>query len=131
MKILVVDDVDYIRKSVTKVLTDNRFDCDSCANGKEAIEKLDQTKYDLIVTDLVMPEIDGFEFIDLIRNHQNASIARTPILAISGGSKTIDSETALKSIQQRVDGLLQKPFSKSDLIEAMTKIIGRSRRGLD
>jgi CheY-like chemotaxis protein len=127
MKILIVDDVDYIRKSVTKVLTDNQFDCDSCANGKEALEKLDEQKYDLIITDLVMPEVDGFEFIDRIRNHQNSSVSRTPVLAISGGSKTIDSQTALTSIKQSADGLLQKPFSKTDLIEAVAKIIGRTK----
>ena len=128
MKILVVDDVDYIRKSVTKVLSDNSFICDSSANGSEALQKLDEKKYDLIITDLVMPDMDGFEFLDHIRNHKNAEISRTPVLAISGGSKTIDSETALKSIKDNVDGLLQKPFSKSDLLASITKIIGNTRR---
>ena len=128
MKILVVDDVDYIRKSVTKVLSDNSFICDSCSNGREALQKLAEKKYDLIVTDIVMPDMDGFEFLDELRNHKSAEVSRTPVLAISGGSKTIDSDTALKSVESQVNGLLQKPFSKADLLKSIAKVIGNSKR---
>lgn len=126
MKVLIVDDVDYIRKSISKVLEGSSFTCDVCGNGREAIEKLGIKSYDLIISDIMMPDMDGFEFMDYLRE-QTSAISQTPVLAISGGSKTIDSELALKLINEKADAVLQKPFSKSELIEAVTKLIGKSK----
>ena len=67
-KILIVDDVDYIRKSITKVLGDNGFECEMCKNGKEAVERVQENGYDLIITDMMMPEMDGFEFMEFLRS---------------------------------------------------------------
>jgi len=126
MNVLVIDDVDYIRKSISKVLDDNGFKCDSCENGKAALEKINEKKYDIIITDIMMPDMDGFEFLDKLRETKG-EVARTPVLAISGGSKTIDSDLALKMINEKANGILQKPFSKSDLLEAIAKVVGNSR----
>lgn len=126
MKVLVVDDVDYIRKSISKVLEDNNFQCDSCSNGKQAIEHMSAKTYDLIITDIMMPDMDGFEFLDYIRDGKEPQ-NRIPVLAISGGSRTIDSDLALKMIKEKSDGILQKPFARSDLLDAITRIIGNER----
>lgn len=130
MKILIVDDVDYIRKSISKVLDGNGFFCDVAENGKQAIDKLSQSSvtYDLIITDIMMPDMDGFEFLDYIRE-QPGKLGKTPVLAISGGSKTIDSELALKLINDKADLILQKPFAKSALFEAITKVMGNDKLG--
>lgn len=128
MKILIIDDVDYIRKSITKVLGDNGFQCDSCENGALALEKVQAKPYDLIITDIMMPNMDGFEFMDNLRE-MKGDVSRTPVLAISGGSKTIDSDLALKMINEKANGILQKPFSKSDLLDAIAKVIGKSKLG--
>jgi len=126
MKVLIVDDVDYIRKSLSKVLEESSFNCDTCANGREAIEKLEIKSYDLIITDIMMPDMDGFEFMDYIRD-QSGGLSKIPVLAISGGSKTIDSDLALKMINEKADAILQKPFSKSDLMDAVVKLMGKSK----
>ena len=127
MKILIVDDVDYIRKSLSKVLKDNKFDCDLAENGRIATEKLEQNSYDLVITDIMMPDIDGFEFVDFIRDHANTAISRMLILVISGGSKTVNSDLALSMLEEKADGILQKPFSKAQLLEALENAIGHDR----
>ncbi len=127
MKILIVDDVDYIRKSISKVLEDNGFTCVACDGGVSAIENLKNNKYDLIITDIMMPDMDGFEFLDYIRD-QAGDVGKTPVLAISGGSKTIDSDMALKMINEKANAILQKPFAKSDLIQAIAKVMGNNKR---
>lgn len=126
MKVLIVDDVDYIRKSISKVLDDSGFECTSCENGKVAIEMVGQNSYGLIITDIMMPEADGFEFLDFLYEKENGKV-RTPVLAISGGSKTINSDLALKMIIEKANAVLQKPFAKAELMSAIAKVIGQDK----
>ena len=126
MKVLIVDDVDYIRKSIVKVLEENGFKCEMAENGKVAVDKLKDNEYELIITDIMMPDMDGFEFLDHIRE-QKGKGADVPVLAISGGSKTINSDIALKIIKEKANGILQKPFAKQDLLDAIAKIVGQSK----
>jgi CheY-like chemotaxis protein len=125
-KILIVDDVDYIRKSLTKVLEESGFDCDSVENGAIACEKLKTKEYDLIITDIMMPDMDGFEFLDYIRD-QAPPLGKIPILAISGGSKTINSDMALQLVNEKANMILQKPFAKADIVNAVTKVLGNAK----
>lgn len=125
-KALIVDDVDYIRKSISRVLESNGFECDICSNGKEAIEKAGNNEYDLIITDIMMPEADGYEFLDFIRS-QNEPKNQTPVLAISGGDKTINSDIALGTINEKADAVLPKPFAKADLLNAIAKVMGNDK----
>lgn len=126
-KVLIVDDVDYIRKSISRVLEDSEFTCDTCENGKIAIEKIQTTQYDLIITDIMMPEVDGFEFLEFLRS-QPEPLKSTPVLAISGGSKTINSDMALNMLNEQANEILQKPFAKSDLLNAVARVMGNGKR---
>lgn len=123
-KVLIVDDVDYIRKSISRVLSDNGFDCDVCENGKFACELVQSDNYDLIITDMMMPEMDGFEFMEFLRALP-APKNKTPVLAISGGSKTINSEMALSMVNENANGILQKPFGKEDLLKSIHQVLNR------
>ena len=126
MKALIVDDVDYIRKSISKVLSGQGFECEVAENGRVASDLIQTKKYDLIITDIMMPDMDGFEFLDFLRD-QAGEISKIPVMAISGGSKTIDSDLALKMMKEKADLILQKPFSKLELLGAVTKLIGSEK----
>lgn len=126
INVLIVDDVDYIRKSISRLLELNKFDCDSASNGKEAMEMIVKKEYGLIITDIMMPEADGYEFMDFLRA-QHDPLCRTPVLAISGGDKTINSDLALQIMKEKADGVLQKPFGKDDLMKAIAKVLGNQR----
>lgn len=124
--VLIVDDVDYIRKSIARVLEHNGFVCDVCSDGQKAIERVKEHRYDLIITDIMMPEADGYEFMDFLRTLPG-NRSNTPVLAISGGDKTINADIALEIIQKNANGVLSKPFAKTDLLNAVAKVIGRDK----
>lgn len=125
-KVLILDDVDYIRKSISRVMEMNGFECDVCENGRLGIEKVKENTYDLIITDIMMPEVDGYEFLDFLRTLDSEK-AKTPVLAISGGDKTINSDIALGTIDEKADAVLSKPFAKADLLNAVAKVMGNER----
>jgi two-component system response regulator CpxR len=124
--ILVIDDVDYIRKSIKRVLESNGFQCDTCENGQQGITKVSEKSYDLIITDIMMPEADGYEFLDYLRALPDPN-NKTPVLAISGGDKTINSDIALSIINEKADAILPKPFAKDDLLGAVANLLGQER----
>ena len=66
-KILVVDDEDIIRESLSYILIKEKYDVDEAANGKIASEMLKEKSYDLVITDLEMPEMKGIELLEEIK----------------------------------------------------------------
>jgi CheY-like chemotaxis protein len=87
IKILVVEDIALNQLLMKTLLEDFGFECDISANGKLAIEKLNTKTYDLILMDLQMPEMNGFEATDYIRNIKKSQI---PIIALTADVTTVD-----------------------------------------
>ncbi len=87
IKILVVEDIALNQLLMKTLLDDFGFECDIVANGKLAIEKLKNKSYDIILMDLQMPEMNGFEATEYIRNKMNSKI---PIIALTADVTTVD-----------------------------------------
>ena len=87
IKVLVVEDIALNQLLMKTLLDDFGFDRDIAANGKVAIEKLKNKTYDIILMDLQMPEMNGFEATDYIRNTLNSNI---PIIALTADVTTVD-----------------------------------------
>lgn len=87
LKILVVEDIPLNQLLMKTLLEDFGFELDIASNGKIAIEKLQNTAYDLILMDLQMPEMNGFEATEFIRNEMNSKI---PIMALTADVTTAD-----------------------------------------
>jgi PAS domain S-box-containing protein len=87
LKVLVVEDIALNQLLMKTLLDDFGFICDIAANGKIAIEKLKASPYDLILMDLQMPEMNGFEATEYIRKEMNSSI---PIIALTADVTTVD-----------------------------------------
>jgi len=102
-------------------LTDFGFECDIAENGKIVIEKLKEKEYDVILMDLQMPEMNGFETTDYIRNTMNSKI---PIIALTADVTSIDIE---KSKKIGMDDYISKPIDEellySKIIMQINKII--------
>ena len=101
-KILVVDDEQIIRESLTYVLTKENYRVDEAENGKIAYEKLLETSYDLVITDLEMPEMKGTELLDKIRN---LSVQTSTIVVTAYGSL----ETAISALRSGASDYILKP----------------------
>jgi PAS domain S-box-containing protein len=87
IKVLVVEDIALNRLLMKTILDDFGFEHDVAANGKIAIEKLKDNTYDIILMDLQMPEMNGFEATEYIRNTMNSKI---PIVALTADVTTVD-----------------------------------------
>ncbi|MEI6347864.1 MAG: response regulator [Bacteroidota bacterium] len=87
IKVLVVEDMALNQLLIKTILDDFGFERDVASNGKIAIEKLQRKSYDLILMDLQMPEMNGFEATDYIRNTMNSNI---PIIALTADVTTVD-----------------------------------------
>lgn len=115
IKVLVVEDIELNQLLMKTLLDDFGFKRDMAANGKIAIEKLQATPYDIILMDLQMPEMDGFEATAYIRNKMNLTI---PIIAITADVTTVDLE---KCKAVGMNDYIAKPVDEKLLY---SKIIG-------
>jgi two-component system CheB/CheR fusion protein len=94
IKVLVAEDVGLNQVLIKLILKDFGFECDIAANGKLVITKLQEDEYDIILMDIQMPEMNGFEATDYIRNTLHSQI---PIIAVSADVTSIDIEKCKKA----------------------------------
>ena len=114
--VLVVDDNESVREVLTIMLSRRGYRCESATNGIEAVEKVRQSDFDAVVTDLQMPEMDG---IGLTRElHQHFS--DLPVMIMTGQSDDSLVESAMSAGAR---GLLSKPFEISELLMRLQKML--------
>ena len=120
LKILVVEDNAVNILVITKTLARIGITPDVAENGKLALEHLLQNDYDLILMDLYMPVMDGYEAAQKIRAFASPKKAKTPIIAITAtvNNKVLDEVTAAG-----MNGYLSKPFHPNDLFEELRKYV--------
>ena len=125
ISVLVVDDEPGIALLCNRILSRAGYDVISETNPRIAIEYLQQKRFDLLVVDIRMPEVDGFDVISRAQMIQ-PDIA---VLVMTGFGTV---ETAIRALRQGVDGLLLKPFQKSDeLLSAVRQAMADNQRKRD
>lgn len=106
INVLVAEDIALNQMLIKIILTDFGFECEIADNGKIVLEKLKESRYDIILMDLQMPEMNGFEATDYIRNTMKLSI---PIIALTADVTTIDIE---KSKKVGMNDYISKPIDE-------------------
>ena len=122
MKILVVEDERDLNRIITKHLKKNNYSVDSCFDGQEALDFISYSEYDLIITDIMMPNVDGYEFIDKLRANKND----TPVIMLTAKDTLEDKIMGLDS---GVDDYIVKPFEFDELL-ARIRVLMRRNYGL-
>ena len=122
MKILVVEDERDLNRIITKHLKKNNYSVDSCFNGQEALDFISYSEYDLIITDIMMPNVDGYEFIDKLRTNKN----NTPVIMLTAKDTLEDKIVGLDS---GADDYIVKPFEFEELL-ARIRVLMRRNYGL-
>ena len=119
-KILIIDDERGIRNALREILADEGHNVDVAENGKQGLQMASQLAYDLIYSDIKMPEMDGIEVLSAIKNtgeyaNQNTPIAsaETPIVMITGHG---DVETAVQALKLGAYDFLQKPLDLNRIL---------------
>lgn len=120
IKVLVAEDIALNQLLMKTLLDDFKFECDIAANGKIAIEKLKNNKYDIILMDLQMPEMNGFEATGYIRNILKSDI---PIIALTANVTTVDLEKC-KAIG--MNDYISKPVEEKLLYRKIVNLIMKS-----
>ena len=119
IKVLVVEDVTLNQLLMETLLDDFGFDHDIAGNGKIAIEKLKNKQYDIILMDLQMPEMNGFQATEYIRNILNSQI---PIIALTADVTTVDFQ---KCKAVGMNDYLSKPINERLLYNKMIDLLKR------
>jgi len=119
-KILLVDDEESIVESIEYALNQEGFDVVSAHNGQEALQKVQLEKPNLIVLDLMLPEISGLEVCRILRRERN----EIPIIMLTAKGEEIDRVIGL---EVGADDYLVKPFSLRELIARIRALLRRSK----
>ena len=118
-RILIVDDDELVLMALNELLRPEGYEIHAVSGGAEALEKLDQDGYDLLMLDVIMPEMDGFELCKKIRTKDN--YRETPIIFLTAKSREEDRAMGLEA---GANLFLSKPISPDKLIEMVSDTIG-------
>ncbi|MBA4312984.1 MAG: two-component system response regulator [Chlorobiaceae bacterium] len=115
-KILLVDDEDTLRTLVRAELEERGFDVDDAPGGEEALEKMKNTRYTLVILDIKMPGIDGLEVLRLIREQNLAD----KVIMLTGVNEL---KIARDTLQLGANDFLTKPYEFKTLLACMERVI--------
>jgi CheY-like chemotaxis protein len=122
--VLVVDDSLSVRKVVEKTLQGRGIHVLAAASGREAIERIERERPDVVICDVVLPDKDGYQVCEFVRAHP--AVAGTPILLISGVN---DNAVRSRAVEVRSDDVMFKPFAADDLARRIDGLLAGANRG--
>ena len=109
IRVLVVEDEESIRSVLKTMLEENGYICDTAASADDAIEKLRDTRYPIILTDIMMPGMSGIEFLELVRERED-EIAVIMLTALN------DIDVSIRALKSGAYDYITKPFRLDDVI---------------
>ncbi len=118
--LLLVDDEPGLRDAVQAYLEDSGFTVEAAPNAKIGWELLEKRLPDLVISDIMMPQVDGYQFLKQMR--EDPRFAKLPVVFLTARGMTKDRIQGYKS---SVDAYLSKPFDPDELVAVVTNILGR------
>lgn len=119
-RILAVDDQRYFRELIEGILSDAGFDVQTVASGEEALRLLEREDFEIVLTDLVMPGMDGSELVRRIRER----LPQQDVVMVTG---VVDVQAAVAAMKQGATDYILKPFDREVLVESVGKLAERRR----
>jgi YesN/AraC family two-component response regulator len=118
--ILLVDDEDLLREGVREILEMSDYTVIEARDGEEALSQFAVNNVDMVISDVVMPNMDGVDLVGRLRE----SFPDIPILTISGGSRVVSARFGLDSaLLSGANASLTKPFTAKQLIEKVKELL--------
>ena len=121
-RILAVDDEEHITELLAMGLGFNGFDVERCASGRAALAAVDQRRPDLVILDVMLPDLDGFEVARRLRQ-QEGSGTKVPVIFLTARDATVDK---VEGLRLGIDDYVTKPFSIEELIERVKTVLRRT-----
>ena len=122
--ILVVDDEPVLLRVLSAALRDARYTVTTANGASEALKLARNTSFDLVITDLIMPDKEGLEMIMDLRR----LAPRTKIIAMSGGGRNSPEDYLVTARLLGVQCTLAKPFSKEELLAAVAQVLAEEHK---
>ena len=123
MKILIIEDERPINNLIRSTLTADGYSCDCAFDGKEGADLIEQRQYDLILLDLMLPEISGYALLEYIRSLGNIRAVQIPVIIISAMGQVQDR---IRGLHLGADDYLCKPFQIGELAARVEAVLRRS-----
>src|SRR6266436_3064782 len=113
-RILIIDDSDALREEIANILEIEGFTVDTAKNGRLGLERMKAQRPDLVVCDLMMPEMDGYKTLKAVRN--NAGTQTLPFLMLTARE---ERQQMRHGMELGADDYITKPFAVGDLLRAV------------
>jgi signal transduction histidine kinase/DNA-binding NarL/FixJ family response regulator len=126
-RILIVDDEEFNRKLLNRILAKYAFVVSEAENGQQAIKEAEANEYDMILMDMRMPVMNGMDATRSIRRSENKILKKIPIIALTAAT-TQEEKEQIEALG--INGFMAKPFKERALIEKMQKIFKTSSKKL-
>jgi serine/threonine-protein kinase PpkA len=121
--ILIVEDDDAIRNNIARLLKLEGYEIATAVNGREGLERVHSTKPDLVISDISMPEMDGFALLEAIR--ADPVVANTSVMLLTA----LDDRASMRrGMTAGADDYLAKPFTRVELLDALTSLLRKRGR---
>jgi len=117
-KILIVEDDQHIRKLLTILIRKEDVEIDEAVEGNEALQKLQDNRYVLVILDIMMPNVDGFSILKELR--EKPATAQLPVIIVT--AKTEDKDL-MRGYSMGANYYITKPFEPQDLIHSIELIL--------
>ena len=118
-KILIVDDKLEVVELVKATLEGEDYQVIDASDGREALEKIGKEKPNLVLLDIIMPKIDGFEVLDKVK--KNPKTKDTPVIMLTARGQKLDKD---KGRRLGAQDYIVKPFSPSHLLHKIEEVLG-------
>ena len=117
--VLIIEDMSGVRQTLEIMLKGLNHSVTTAVDGDDGLRKASEASFDLVITDIMMPEKDG---IDVIMGLKKAG-KDLPVIAISGGGTKVSADDALSIAEHHADTILKKPFTKDELSQAIQSVL--------
>lgn len=118
--ILIVEDEEHIARMIEATLTLGGYTCAWCADGAEAVERVQQTRYDLVLLDVMLPGLDGFAVMERLKGQ------RVPVIFLSAMQQVADK---VRGLRLGAEDYIAKPFEAIELLARVEVVLRRQGRG--
>jgi DNA-binding NtrC family response regulator len=123
MRILLIDDEHMVRKIVRKMLERSGHEVTEAENGRVGLGQLKAGTFDLVITDIIMPEMEGVETLMMVRSQYPG----IKVIAMSGGGRTGNTDFLSTAEKLGASAILHKPFTLAALTGALEQTFGKQK----
>ena len=125
IRVMVADDDRIVRRIVVTKLSGLGYTVTEAADGQEALEQLEGSTHDLLITDQLMPRMNGLQLIRVLRQSPEQERATLPVIMLTSKSGEQD---IIEGLEAGLDDYVSKPFSPDELAARVRAVLWRARR---